>query len=684
MIKFDLFKKNSIYTQQAKKDFASEDQFMLKLIASQWLIVSLVDIILYHSYLFGFLAGALLFFAALISYKLLKGTQAFRIIVAIVLLSFAVIMIQQSLGRIEMHFYIFVLLSFLILYKDVIPITVGALFIAIHHLIFNYLQLYNVTLFDVPIVVFNYGCGLDIVLLHVVFVIYEWAVLSKIILMMQNNRLELIRSKSALDSVNTNLESMVKIRTSELEVAREEAVKANKMKSEFLANMSHEIRTPMNAIIGFTDLLGKLHLEHVAKNYVKSIKDSSKLLLTLINDILDLSKVEAGKLKLEAVPTDLNIIAQELENIFSFKAKAKNLHFQTIVDKNVPPSLICDEVRLSQILFNLISNAIKFTHEGYVKVHISALEHDSNERIDLKFVVEDSGIGIAEHEQHNIFKAFTQQSQQSNKFYGGTGLGLAIVTKLVSMMHGTISLESEPNVGSKFTVLFKNTLVSSEKSLNSQILTQDVLFEPASILIVDDIDINRKLLKDYFEKEPFTLFEARNGKEAVTLAQKEKIDLILMDIKMPVMDGYEATKIIKEHSNIPIIAITASVINRLEDPRNELFDIFLHKPIEFDSLVNVLSKILPCEIIEREKLPEIVIGKLQIDHIRTECSDLEIMLKRAKEDGDINAIESFANALKVCSERIHDRTFTYISEQLLMAVESFDIEECNVLLNKFE
>ncbi len=684
MNKLDHLKRNRIFTEQTEKLFVSEDLFMMKLIAWQWVIVSLVDIFLYHSYLFAPIAGGLLFVSAYISYKFLKGTLAFRVIVAIVLLTFAVIMIQQSQGRIEMHFYIFVLLSFLILYKDIVPITVGALFIAVHHLVFNYLQLYNVTVFDVPIIVFNYGCGLDIVILHAVFVGYEWFILSKIILIMQSNRLELVRSRNALNSINSNLESMVKIRTSELEIAKKEAVAANKMKSEFLANMSHEIRTPMNAIIGFTDLLGKLPQEHVAKNYVKSIQDSSKLLLTLINDILDLSKVEAGKLQLEVVPTSLDIIARELNNVFSLKAKSKNIRFETVVDEGVPHSLLCDEVRLSQILFNLISNAIKFTHEGYVKVHISAVKHDSNNLVDLKFVVEDSGIGIPKHEQQTIFEAFTQQSLQSNKFYGGTGLGLAIVTKLVAMMHGTISLKSELGVGSKFTVQFKNTLITDEETHNSKFVKQDIIFKEASVLIVDDIDINRKLLKDYFAELPFTLFEARNGKEAVEIFKREKLDIILMDIKMPEMDGYEATKIIKERSKIPVIAITASVMYRSDDQRNEIFDEFLHKPVEFDHLVNTLSKFLACEIIQVEPEPEIEINKIEIDTVRAECSELVMMLKRAKEDGDMDAIESFAHELKQCADRTDNQTFEHISEQLLMAVDSFDIEECNILLNKFD
>ena len=394
MNEFNIFKLNAQATKQLQRDFQAEDFFMLKLIAWQWLIVSMVDIFLYNSYFFASISGGILFISALIAHNYLKGTLAFRNIVALILLSFAVIMIQQSQGRIEMHFYIFVLLSFLILYKDIVPMTVGAAFIAIHHFIFNYLQEYNIALFDTPIVVFNYGCGLDIVILHAAFVIFEWLILSKIIILMQKDKLELLRSRNALNSVNQNLESMVKIRTNELEEAKKEAIEANKMKSEFLANMSHEIRTPMNAIIGFTELLNKLQLDHVAKNYVVSIKDSSKLLLSLINDILDLAKVEAGKLNIQKVPTDIDTVVKELNNVFRHKAKARNISFETEIQADIPHALMIDDVRVTQILFNLISNALKFTHEGGIKIAVTALRHESNATLDLIFSIEDSGIGI--------------------------------------------------------------------------------------------------------------------------------------------------------------------------------------------------------------------------------------------------------------------------------------------------
>lgn len=676
-------RQNSEYLLQMPYDLISADRFMLKLIAFQWFFVSIVGIFLYNSYIFGTLSGGILFFVVFFAYKSLKGTLAFRNIVSISLITFAIIMIQLSQGRIEMHFYIFVLLSFMIVYKDIIPMSIAAAFIMIHHTIFNYLQEYNVSVFDTPIIIFNYGCGLDIVALHAAFVIFEWFVLSKIINIMQKDKLELLRSKNALNSVNINLESMVKIRTNELEVAREEAVYANNMKSEFLANMSHEIRTPMNAIIGFTDLLQKFDLPAIEKNYVKSIKDSSKLLLTLINDILDLSKVEAGKLKIEASPTSIKDIAREINSMFSLRAKAKNIRFEINIDTNIPEFLMLDEVRVNQILFNLISNAIKFTHEGFVKIDIKANRYNKDNSIDLMFSVEDSGIGINKDEQKSIFEAFTQQSSQSSKVYGGTGLGLSIVTRLISVMNGSLVLESEKEKGSKFLVNLKDVLIADKKDYKNDNRNEKIIFDKAKILVVDDIDMNRDLLKEYFKQLPFTVLEAKNGLEAVEIANTEKLDLILMDIKMPLMDGYEATNIIKENNNVPIIALTASVVNIKNDKRNEIFDDFLLKPIEFKVLINSLSEFLKCEIeiIEEDVFYEN--EECKIDHFYKDCPELEEKLKDARNNGDMQAIEEFAHVLKKCADLTKDSSLSNISEQFLIAVESFDVEACEILLNRF-
>ena len=673
------------YSKLRQDEYERSDKLMLKLILVHWALVIVNGAVLYHDYYLGTIGGGILFFITWFAYKNYRGTQFFRNFVAIVLLTYSIILIQQGLGRLEMHFHIFVALSFLIIYKDMRTITLGSLYIIIHHLVFNYLQEHNIQFFDTPVIVFNYGCGIDIVLLHGFFVVFEWIVLSKMVITMENNFMELVRTKEALQSVNTNLENMVKIRTDELEVARDEAEQANNRKSEFLANMSHEIRTPMNAIIGFTDLLEEQVKEPVLRNYVQSVKNSSKVLLTIINDILDLSKVEAGKMNIEISPTNINDIANELRSIFSLKARTKSLDLVIDVDKNLQETLMLDEVRLRQILFNLMSNAIKFTHDGYIHVKFKAFSF--NDHVNLVITVEDSGIGIPKEQQADIFSAFTQQKGQTTKEYGGTGLGLAIVKKLLMLMDSDIAIQSTPGKGSIFTITLKNVEISSQTRQEQEKEQQkEVIFEPATVLIVDDIELNRILISEYLKEMPFTLLQATNGKEALTLIEDNKVDIVLTDIKMPVMNGYESTQLMKKQYNIPIVAITASVIESENIEENKIFDAFLEKPISSVRLINTLSDYLDCtiSILENSKTDAFNAVTIVLKKYIQECPKLSSALKDAKEDGDIESINTFAKMLEACYQSEQIEAFHIISVQLLQSVESFDIENCQLLLDRFE
>jgi len=666
-------------------EYKASDKFMLKLIFIHWILVSLNGMVLYHDYYLGNIAGGMLYFISWYAYRYYRGSQLFRNLVAIVLLTYSIILIQQSMGRLEMHFHIFVALSFLIIYRDMKNITFASLYIIIHHFIFNYLQEYNIELFNTPIVVFNYGCGLDIVILHAFFVVFEWIVLSKMVLSMEDRFMELIRTKEALQSVNTNLESMVSIRTEELEEAKIDAEQANSLKSEFLANMSHEIRTPMNAIVGFTDLLSKSVKNPTNMNYVESVKNSSKVLLTIINDILDLSKVEAGKMHIELAPTNIKLISKELSSIFSLKARSRGLQFEISVDESIKDMLMLDEVRLRQILFNLLSNAIKFTHEGYIRVHFKVIPMNSH--VNLVITIQDTGIGIDKEQQKSVFSAFTQQKNQKNIEYGGTGLGLTIVTKLLDLMNGKVELNSEVNKGSTFTITLKDVEISSEVHIeHKREQGKEVVFEPATLLIADDIELNRKLIAAYLKNTPLTIIQASNGEEALKIMQDQDINIVLMDIKMPVMNGYEATKIIKEKYDVPVIAITASVMASKDDKSNQIFDSFLQKPLSMTSLLESLCQYIKCSISYKDddKENDKDIQFIELANYLEVCPKLLQALKNAKEDGDMEAIEEFSRMLESCyqSEQVLD--FHLMSERLSQAVESFDIENCQLLLNKFK
>lgn len=352
---------------------------------------------------------------------------------------------------------------------------------------------------------------------------------------------------------------------SNAELATLKAEESNKLKEAFLANMSHEIRTPMNAIIGFSDILSKRNLEYQENEYVNTIKTAGENLLTIINDILDISKIEAGMMNFEEQTFSVREIFKSLSVMLMEKAKEKNLLLLFDCDENVPEVLQGDNTRLTQIIINLVGNAIKFTLKGRIIVNARIIkngpENDNGERITLEFTVKDTGIGIPEDKLEHIFERFRQAESHTTRKYGGTGLGLSIAKQLVELQGGSLSVASKVNTGSEFTFFIpykKSKEILHLPEITGKIYDMKELSK-LNILLVEDNRLNVRLILSLFSEYNLKLEVAENGSVGINKLKENHFDIILMDMEMPVMNGYEAAVVIRRElkNNIPIIAMTA-------------------------------------------------------------------------------------------------------------------------------
>ncbi len=393
------------------------------------------------------------------------------------------------------------------------------------------------------------------------------------------------------------------------------AEQAVREKSAFLANMSHEIRSPMNAILGFSELLEPEKLTPKQSQYVRAIRDSGAALLHLINDILDLSKLEAGKLELHPDPTDMRDSCEFLRTVFGQQAVMKSLQLQFELSANLPRALLLDRLRLRQVLVNLLGNAIKFTEEGSVKTRVRWQSQESAASGTLLIDIEDTGIGIAAEDLDVIFKPFVQADFRRTAEKEGTGIGLTIVKRLTELMGGTLKVESTVGRGTVFHLRFPEVPISGRQPVGDHAEPGGAVdfnaFAPATLLVVDDNQANRALMAGIFEKTHHQVHFASNGREALESLKQSKPDVVLLDIRMPVMDGRTTLAEIRKQASLmslPVIAVTASSKAGEEKALQQEFSGYIRKPFSrhtlFVALSGFLQKAAPVNGTERQNLRE--------------------------------------------------------------------------------
>jgi signal transduction histidine kinase/ActR/RegA family two-component response regulator len=401
----------------------------------------------------------------------------------------------------------------------------------------------------------------------------------------QNNLLELKRNSEEQTKLNINLEKAI-----------EKAEKSTQAKSEFLSTMSHEIRTPLNAVIGMSNLLMMGNPRADQKENLEILRFSASNLLAIVNDVLDFNKIESGKVVFENIRFDLTELMNNICGGQIIKANEKGLDFKLMIDEKLNhKTVIGDPTRIAQIIFNLVSNAIKFTTDGYVKVNLTC-EEDHNNYMNVRFSVKDSGIGIHGDSLKAIFEPFTQESVTTTRQYGGTGLGLAIVKRLLELKGVQMQVNSKPGLGSEFWFYLNMPIAKSESAAAEPALAPKIQIDSDNqlkslhILVAEDNMINTMLMKKFFSKWAIKASFAENGKIAVEMVQQGNFDVVLMDLQMPVMNGFEAATQIrklddKHRAGIPIVALTASA---LTDIRERVFDAgmndYLSKPFKPEEL----------------------------------------------------------------------------------------------------
>ena len=476
------------------------------------------------------------------------------------------------------------------------------------------------------------------------------------------------------------------LREDRLSADKHRAEQADREKSAFLATMSHEIRTPMNAILGFGELLTGSLQGDKEKRYAQSIVQSGQSLLQIINDILDLSKIEAGMMEVHPESTDVRELGAFVKQLFSAQAAAKGLELQLEVAEDVPSSLMLDSLRLRQILINLTGNALKFTERGYVKLHFYGTRRsETRSQFHLIIQVSDSGTGIPANRLHEIFKPFVQARRQVGQEAPGTGLGLAIVKRLAQLMGGTIFVESRDGEGSMFQMDFTSVEISARLPQAALLEEPAVDFNnlrPSHILVVDDNPTNRELVRGIFEGTHHRIQEASDGRAAMMALQELRPDVVLMDIRMPVMDGQTTFSELRKQPAmdlLPVIAVTASSLAGEEGNLRKTFDGYVRKPFSRAQLYRELSQFIPRaepKPVEdaAPATPTVLLDDAGLKTLTTELRNIETTIWPRVRDGMmLSDVSSFATRLKKLSDQFPTPPFASYVSTLLNHCEIFSL-----------
>ncbi|TMI70259.1 MAG: response regulator [Bacteroidetes bacterium] len=454
----------------------------------------------------------------------------------------------------------------------------------------------------------------------------------------------------------------------------EDAVKA---KQQFLSNMSHEIRTPMNAIIGFTKVLLKTDLSSKQKEYLTAIKMSGDALIVLINDILDLAKVDAGKMTFEQMPFKMELSIAAMLHMFEPKIQEKNLELVKEYDDRIPEVLLGDPVRLHQIILNLVSNAVKFTSKGKISVSVHLLYEDE-EKVTIEFAVTDTGIGIAENKLEKIFEKFQQASSRTSRLYGGTGLGLSIVKQLVEPQGGSIKVKSKVGEGSVFSFILNFQKTNAEVEAETEMLELNTEIKNIKVLVVEDIALNQLLMKTLLDDFGFEQDIADNGKIAIEKLKKKSYDIILMDLQMPEMNGFEATEYIRKtmNSKIPIIALTADVTTvDLAKCKAVGMNDYIAKPVDERLLYNkMIGLVIKPALIKADEN-----DRVNSPVERSKCIDLAYLIHRTKSDPKLMMemislyLEQTPPLIKLMKQSLRDKDWISLYAAVHKMIPSFSM-----------